>query len=62
MRTINRDISNKRNAKYDDLQKDKKSDVVRKAFEHKPYTINDSLRKMGVLDAESTEVDSKGEE
>lgn len=33
---------------YNDLQKDNKPDQVRRAFEHKPYTVDDYLKKVGV--------------
>ena len=49
MRTIeSKNIKEQRNAKYDDLQKDNKPDQVRRAFEHKPYTVDDYLKKVGV--------------
>lgn len=55
MRTIeSKNIKEQRNAKYDDLQKDNKPDQVRRAFEHKPYTVDDYLKKVGIKTGEGS--------
>ncbi|MDD3137550.1 MAG: hypothetical protein PHX08_01075 [Lachnospiraceae bacterium] len=37
---------------YEELQKDGATDQARKAFEHKPYTVNNYLEKVGIKTGE----------